>query len=161
MTSPATSSTGTSSICPGAALAEELGIDRHVERVGGVVAVEADGALNLLPVRTGLVLFDDKLVAVQAVGDAARDGLDLRHVGGAAIALGRADADEQDLPGLQSILDRLGHREAALRQVLAQEPITEGLEERHLAGGDLLRLRRVVVGAHDFPAQLCEAERSG
>ena len=80
----------------GRAFAQEFGVGDDIVALRGD-AVEVHHAANALAgVDRDRALFDNDLVAVDGAGNLSDDSLDVREVGGAGIALGRADGDEDD-----------------------------------------------------------------
>ena len=102
-------------------------------------------------------LIDDDGVLVHRAADVARNAEHMLQVGGAVLALRRANGDEDDL-GRAYGAGQLGREaEALFVSVPADDLFETWLVDRHLASGERPNLRLVLVDADNGVAVFGEA----
>jgi len=143
----------------GRAFAQEFGVGDDIVALGGD-AVEVKHAANPLAGmdRDG-TLFDNDFVAVDGTGNLRDHSLDVREVGGAGIALGRADGDEDSLALLDGCCQIGGEGDTA--PSMASEKLGQmALEDGHAAIAEGLHFGFVLVHAEDLVADLGKTDSS-
>ena len=141
----------------GRAFPQKLGVREHVEALRVHAAAVQHAPDPLVGIDRHRALFNDHLVPVDGAGNLRDHRLDVGEVGGARIALRRADGDENSLALLHgaSQIGREGH---AAPPVPGQQLGQMALEDGRPSLSQKLHLGFVVIHTGDMVPHLRKAD---
>ena len=140
------------------ALTKKLRIRHHVKALLVDAVTLQNAADPFVGVDRYSALFDDHLVAADGAGDLGDHGFDVGEVGGAGVALGSSDGDEDGLACLDGSAQVRGEIHTAV-EVFCQHLGQVLFVNRDAALAERCHLGFVIVDADDAMAHFGKADR--